>query len=569
MRSTRRPDPRSGPRRTPPGSRGLEAATRDGLGSPGGVPWSWSVALAAALLGSYLLLAPHVSGDKDASEFALVLATGGALHPTGYPLFTLLGHASVALLHRAGAGFPFAANAWAACGGGVAMLLFHRLALRLLPARDDLSRRERFLLAALPVVVLGFNPVWMVESTVVEVHSWQLAWGCGTALFAAGLIDALGGGGRRLTRLPLRMVAWGLLCGLGGAHHFTAVFLAGGMTLALGWSLAKARLFRAWVPLVWLAAGVVPLLSYGYVAYRAVHPGGGEVWPMLEPGLGGFLAHVTARAYRAYLGHWAPDETQLAWLLRYVYPLLWPGLALFGFQWWRSRGARRRLMTGLLVAAGAQVVFVHHYGVPDPNPYLLPPLAVAGLSLVRPGADLAARLRRTRFGVALATTVAAVALALFVVSGATLMAGRSREFVRLDEQYHAMWESIPHERAIVLWPADGIARLREYQVFRGEKRGIDLYNTAALVGRAQRSGFRKQYGFDPLALVDRPHLAEPLRQEFVIGRQTSPMDAHGFTLIHQCIAERAGIPVVAFDPPAPPRTLPAKPADPAPPAAPR
>jgi hypothetical protein len=52
------------------------------------------------------------------------------------------------------------------------MLLLHRLALRPLPARGDLSRRERFLLAALPVLVLGFNPVWMVECTVVEVHSW-------------------------------------------------------------------------------------------------------------------------------------------------------------------------------------------------------------------------------------------------------------------------------------------------------------------------------------------------------------------------------------------------------------
>jgi hypothetical protein len=76
------------------------------------------------------------------------------------------------LLHRCGAGFVFAANAWAAVGGGVAMLLLHRLALRPLPARGDLSRRERFLLAALPVLVLGFNPVWMVECTVVEVHSW-------------------------------------------------------------------------------------------------------------------------------------------------------------------------------------------------------------------------------------------------------------------------------------------------------------------------------------------------------------------------------------------------------------
>ncbi len=569
MRSTHRPNPGGRPAGVTPKPHREEAAARAGLGAPDGAPWLWSVLLAAALLGCYLLLAPHVSGDKDASEFALVLATGGVLHPTGYPLYTLLGHAFVVLLHGCGAGFVFAANAWAACGGGVAMLLFHRLALRLLPARGDLSRRERFLLAALPVVVLGFNPVWLAECTVVEVHSWQMAWTCGTALFFVGLVQALETRGARLTRLPLRMAAWGLLCGLGGALHTTAVFFAGGTTLAVCWALADAKRFRAWVPLVWLAAGIVPLLSYGYVAFKAFHPGTSEVWPMLEPGLRGVLAHVTASAYRMNLGHWAPDAGQAAWLRWYVYPFLLPGLALLAFQSWEARGARRRVMTGLLVAAVAQTIFVHRYGVPDPNAYFLPCLAVVALTLVLPAAGLLMRLRRTRSAVAFATAGAGVTLALFAVLSVNLIAGKWRMLVELDEYLHGMWQSIPYGRAIVLWPVDGAARLREYQVFRGEKPGLDVINTTNLTYDAPRSRFRRKYGFDPLARVDRAHFREPLKPEFVIGRQPSPDDVRGLALIHECIAERAGIPVVAFDPPRPLRTLPSKAAPLPSPSAPR
>ena len=354
----------------------------------------------------------------------------------------------------------------------------------------------------------------------------------------------------------------------GGAHHTTAVFLAGGLTFAVCWALVDAKRFRAWVPLVWLAAGVVPLLSYGYIAYKTLHPGTSEVWAALEPNLRSILAHVTASAYHRYLGHWAPDGAQATWFAWYVTPFLWPGLALLAFQSWGARGARRRIVTGLLVAAVAQTIFAHQYGVSDPDAYFLPGLAVAALALVLPGATLLMWLRRTRFGVMITIAGTVVALALFIVPVVNMMAGRKRALVEMDKSIHELWQSIPYERAIVIWPADGCARLREFQRFRGERPGLDVYNTAGLLNEGPRSKFQRKYGFDPLAMTDGLHLSEPLRQDFVIGEQPSAEDAHGFALVHERIAERAGIPVVAFDPPKPPRTLPSK-AAPPPPAAPR
>src|SRR5678816_1654196 len=93
-----------------------------------------SVLVGIAALVVYLLFAPPVSGDKDASEFTLVLATGGVAHPTGYPLYTLIGYVFVHALHAIGASWSYAANAWSAVGGALAIGFLHALSARLIPA---------------------------------------------------------------------------------------------------------------------------------------------------------------------------------------------------------------------------------------------------------------------------------------------------------------------------------------------------------------------------------------------------------------------------------------------------
>ena len=513
---------------------------------PDGASWIASAALATALFACYLGFAPPVSGDKDASEFALALATGGVIHPTGYPIYTMLGHVFVRLLHGMGASFPFAANAWASLGGGVAMFFYHRLALRFIPPRAGRSRLEPYLLAAVPVLLLAFNPVWMVECTSVEVHSWQLAWLFGTSLCFIGTIERLEAGALRASALTRRMVAWGFLCGLGGAHHTTAIFMVTGMTAVLVWALVRGRRFHAWVPLVWLAAGVVPLLSYGYIYYKAIHPTAVGTWPMLAPTFSSVLEHITARAYRIYLGHWAPDGAQSAWLRWYIHPYLWPGLALFAFQAFKARDRiLGRVAVGLLVGALAQTLFTFQYGVGDPDAYFLPGLAVGLLALPWAGGSARPTFTRTAFVV--------LALAAFIQSGVFVAGGRKQIIVATDADDHALWTTIPYPRAIVLWPSDEADRLKQYQVFRHEKPGLDVYNTKGLMNPYARARFQQRYGFDALALLDEAHHAQPIKPEFVIGEQASQDDAHAFALVTEYMTLKAGIPVVAFDPPKPVR----------------
>lgn len=548
-------------RRPPSPARASARAAASNVTAAAGAPragrsssWIASAALAAALFGCYLWLAPPVSGDKDASEFALALAAGGVIHPTGYPIYTMLGHAFVQLLHRFGAGFPFAANAWAALGGGVAMYFYHRLALRFVPDRRGGLRFEGIVLATLPVLLLGFNPVWMVECTSVEVHSWQLAWLFGTGLFFVGTIERLEARGAPAPQLVRRMALWGFLCGLGGAHHATAIFMVAGMTAVLAWTLARARRFQMWIPLVWLAAGVVPLLSYGYIYYRAIHPTATGMWPLLVPSFSGTIEHVTALAYRIYLGHWAPDGAQAAWLRWHVHPYLWLGLALFAFQAFKARArVLGRVALGLLLGAVAQTIFTFQYGVGDPDAYFLPGLAVGFLAIPWTGASVMPALGRSAARLVAAAAIIVLALAAFMQSSLFVASGRKQILVATDAQDHALWKTIPYQRAIVLWPSDEADRLKQYQTFLHEKPGLDVYNTKGLMNPYARARFQARYGFDALALLDEAHHVQPTKAEFVIGQQSSEDDAHAFALVTEYMTLKAGIPVVAFDPPNPVR----------------
>src|SRR5258708_17723866 len=74
------------------------------------VPAIASVAVGALALALYLWLAPRVTGDQDASELTLALATGGVPPPSGYPIYTPLGPPFCAPVPRTRAPWSAAAH---------------------------------------------------------------------------------------------------------------------------------------------------------------------------------------------------------------------------------------------------------------------------------------------------------------------------------------------------------------------------------------------------------------------------------------------------------------------------
>ena len=507
-----------------------------------GVPWAWSAAVALAAFVVYLLQSPPVSGDKDSAEFTLVLALNGVAHPTGYPVFTLLGHAWVLLIHSIGATWAYAANSWSALGGAVAVFFLHRLALRLIaPARIP-GRRANFILGWLPVALFALNPIWTYETTLAEVYSWHVAWVLGTALYFTWLVGVLANGSEwAIRRLHAHAAAWGLLCGLGGAHHATSVFVAAPLSLALLVVLAaRRRLNPALVPTVLLGT-LVPLASYAFIYWRALHPAAYQ-WSNLAPGLDGLRFHMTGAQYWQNLGRFDPSPEQVRFLKSYVLPILFPGLVLQILNALRARDLGGRTIAWTLAfSAAAGTAYAFNYAVIDPSSYFLYPMAlgsaalpalIAGLWAVGTGARRAA--------VAMATIASGVALALWAP---WLKTGFQRVelYVRFDRYVHSMWDAIPDARAFVFWTDDMYTKLLEYQLLDHQKPGVEVLHAYNICNAAPRARFIARHGFDPGQRLDRLILATPGGKDSVSGSQA-------ISAVEGDVNDSSPLPVIHFDP---------------------
>jgi len=448
-------------------------------------PPAWpSLALAALAFAVYAAGTAGVSADKDSSEFTLVLATAGVAHPTGYPLYTALGHVFGLLVHALGAGWPRAAALWSALAAAVAVGALHAFTARGLAARGTPSPRA-WLVALLPAALLGALPVWTLEATVAEVNAFHVAW-----LSLAVLVVARET--RKSTRPgPARALVTGLVLGAGLAHHLSSVlWIVPLVAVVLPRVAAAGGPARAAFGAGLIAA---PVAGLAFVAWRASAPGAVH-WPLLEPGTGALLDHVSGAQYRHYLGRFAPSPGQMSLLARFVFPLL--PLALAGLVLGTRRGGRPTrspLGVALLVGGLAQTAFAFTYGVPDPVPYFLPVLAVGFASAP---AGVLAWPRAARLAGPL-KAIAAVAILVALPFWVAIAGGRRVTFERFDTRVRSMWTSLPDSPGWVLWPDDMSHKLLEYQRLDGLGRALTVVDPVLLAHPAARARFRADHGFDP------------------------------------------------------------------------
>ena len=391
-----------------------------------------SLATGALACLAYLAMTPAVSGDKDGSEFTLVLATLGAAHPTGYPLYTMVGHAFVSLAHALGASWPFAANAFSALGGAVAIGLLHALSSRLLRGAG-VSARGAAAVALLPAVAFGMNPAWTLETT--ARRGLQLAPGVGDggALFACWALEALAPDGPRAPTARIAALG-GLLVGLGLTHHLTSVFVSLPLGVALLLALARRGALGIGVLAIGLGGFAIGISSVAYLFWRASHPALVQ-WPMLGPDT--VWQHLLGAQYRGYLGRFAPNPMQQRFLCAHVYPWLAPALlVLLAAPFTRSRAVPREWRFAVAAAAMLQTAYVFSYGVPDPSAYFLPVLAL-GLAVLPAWLAEAVPIARRRG----AWIAGVAALALAVASTVWFRIGLERvgTYERFDAFVHRMW----------------------------------------------------------------------------------------------------------------------------------
>ena len=488
-----------------------------------------------AFLAAYVALTPAVAGDKDSGEFAFVLATFGAAHPTGYPLYTLLGGLFVHALHAAGFAWAHAANLWSAELGAIAMALLYALTARLV--RPVAGARGAAWLAFLPPLAFGLNPLWTLETTLAEVNAMHLAWVAGAALAAGRVLEAFARPGASTRARAGAGFAWGLVVGVGLAHHVTSVFFAAPLTLAVAVAAARGGAGRLVAPVLAGALGcALPLGSYAWIAWRASHPAAAQ-WPALEPGVRGLLDHVTGAQFRGFLGRFAPSPTQAALLAQHVYPWLGPALAgAVGAAFGRDdRAWSRALGLGVVL----QVGYAFLYGVSDPATYFLPALAI-GLVLALAGAARLGPVRRRGRALAVA---AALALLVPATGDVRLALERRAAYERLDDLLRRMWAALPAGPSFVVWDDDMAVRLVALQALEGSRPDVEVVAPRHLTYPAARARFRARHGFDPLAGIAPTALA---------GAQGDPARSAALVeAIAQRIDDAGDRPVVMFLPAVP------------------
>ena len=303
----------------------------------------------------------------DSGELVTAAATLGLAHPTGYPLYLLVGRAWIALL-----GFLTPAYAMnllsAACGGGAVA------AMVLLVRALGVGRAG----AALAGVLLAGCPTFWAEATVARVYTPNLL---------LMLLAALALARFRVSARPAPLAASFALTGLGLAVHTVSVVL--GLPLAL--ALADRRLplsTRLRLPL-WLLPG---LALYLYVPIASSFDPA-QNWG--DPStFANLLKYLKREDYwqRAWV-HGPADVVAALAHYASILPrdLTWLGLPLAALGAWHLGRAGRWALGSLLGVAAATVALVLMHGsrndIFQRDRYVLPALAalavLAGVGVER------------------------------------------------------------------------------------------------------------------------------------------------------------------------------------------
>ncbi|MDM8528901.1 DUF2723 domain-containing protein [Anaerolineales bacterium HSG24] len=263
-----------------------------------------AVTLALLALALYLLtLAPTVL-LADPGEFQFVAWLPGIAHPTGYPLYTMLGWLWTHLLPVGEVAWRM--NLFSAVGGaltvGTTFLVARLFVGRVYPDSDLVAQR---IAAGLTATMLATNSVFWSQAIIAEVytlHSLFIALIIGLALQTNDSPQTL-----KVSK-TFRVLA--LIFGLGLTHHVTTILLLPGL---LGYWVLTYRTvpnIKKRLPhlISCLALATIPLLLYLYLPiiapstpYRVLSLSESQQLVLYDNTLTGLLQHITGTVFTGEL----------------------------------------------------------------------------------------------------------------------------------------------------------------------------------------------------------------------------------------------------------------------------
>jgi hypothetical protein len=312
----------------------------------------------------------------DAGELAAVATTLGIAHPTGYPLFTLLGRLAVMLpigteevfrLNLLSALLTASAVGWMF----KSLMLIHRA--KLFGGRR--STESNLLPLAAGVLALGFSTTWWTQAVAVEVYSLHLLFlALSLFTFVKG-VEEQRGNEQEVSRW---LVLFAFIAGLSFTNHLTTMLLAPALLYVYVRTFGLRR--ESLVRLLTLTPFFVLGISlYLYLPIRA------SAQPPLNWGnpvdFERFLWHLSGKQYRSWMftGFESAAKqfnyflesftTEFHWLM--FLPLLVGIVAVL-----RRSG---RLFLFLLLLFFGCLVYAINYEIHDIDSYFLLAYVTAGL----------------------------------------------------------------------------------------------------------------------------------------------------------------------------------------------
>ncbi len=322
----------------------------------------WLAALGCSAVAGLVYIctaAPDVT-YTDAGELAACCVVWGVAHPTGYPLFTLLGRVWVSFT----AAFltPIAAlNLAAALWTAASVVAFFALCWELLAlAAPSLPVRQRAWVSSVVALTYAFARTVWEQATAVEVYSLHLLllW---LALWASLRAWRTGS----LRWLILAAYSWGL----GMTNHGTTILALPAM-LWLGLAAWRHRgRFPVWLPLCFalLAATLYTTLPLRSASQPPLDWGG------VARGWAKFVYHVTGKQYQVWMfadaETWARNAGEFLALLPWQLGVIGAGLIPVGA--WHLWVRHRTVLGWLFLLVLSCLVYALNYSIHDIAAYFL------------------------------------------------------------------------------------------------------------------------------------------------------------------------------------------------------
>jgi len=330
-----------------------------------------------------LTLAPSVA-FTDSGELAAACATLGIAHPTGYPLFIVLGF----LWTKIPLPFTliFKLNLFAAFCTALASLLFFELTLFLLSVIQErqshspketkkkkskskseqtsvaLERESLVLIALSASLLFAFSRTIWAQATAVEVYSLHLV------MLVLSIRLFL-----RFTLAkepqPKDALIWAFVLGLGFTNHLTMILLAPAMLYFYfhRFGFTKDAFTRIAIMSVPFALG---LSLYLYLPLRSSMSPDFN-WGEVHRSFDKFFYHVSGKQYQIHLfnGNWEPQAKMLFSLLPFELAFVGIVLAIYGAV--RLFQVEKPIAWFLVLLVLGSALYAVNYNVHDADSYFL------------------------------------------------------------------------------------------------------------------------------------------------------------------------------------------------------